>query len=223
MAVAAPQAPPETIFERIVTGWDVEQWVMNHLKKWFSTYLSEVERQHGVAAGTLERPRGWVIAPSFDKWPEDQLPAVVVISIGLADVPRKGGDGKYRARWDIVCGSAFSARTQAESRLGSMFYVSALGTLLGQKPALEVGALAVDWLDEDYTILEFSDERTLSAGAARFQVEFDDVRTTKAGPANPDAPLPGTGPTDPLDTLPYPLWANIGTVEIHVDKKVDDP
>ena len=35
-----------SIFGPIVTGGDVESWVMDLLRKWLSTYIAEVERQH---------------------------------------------------------------------------------------------------------------------------------------------------------------------------------
>ena len=202
-------APTESIFKRIVTGHDVEQVTLKLFKRWFGTYLSEVERQHGITAGTLARPRGWSIAPSFDKWPEDQLPAIVVVSVGLADVPVKDGRGTYRAKWDMVIGAVCSARTQEESRLMSMFYIAALGTLLDQRPSLEAGAVGLDWLDEDYTVLEFDDTRSVSAGAGRFHIQFDNVRSTRAGPLAPDEPL------DP-DTLPWPDDQAVELVDIDV-------
>lgn len=210
-------AVAESIFRPIVTGYDVEQVVMALFKRWFGTYLSEVERQHGLVAGSLKRPVGWVIAPSFDKWPEDQLPAVVVVSIGLSETPVKNGEGRYRAKWDIVAGAVCSARTQQESRLMSMFYVAALGALLVQRQSLDSAGTGVDWMDEDYTILEFDDERSVAAGAGRFQIEFDNVRSSRAGPGEPDEPL------DP-DTDPWPPDATVQLVDVDIlNFLVDEP
>ena len=184
-------------------------------KRWFGTYLCEVERQHGVAENTLTRPRGWVTAPSFDKWPEDQVPAVVVVSIGLAEQPLKDGSGRYRAKWDIVAGAVFSARTQQESRLGSMFYIAALRALLVQRPSLDSGGIGVEWLDEDYTVLEFNDERSLAAGAGRFQLEFDDVVSARAGPLDTDEPQDECAPWSP--------WSIVQEVDVDVfNVKVDE-
>src|SRR5215831_14296205 len=105
----------ETLFGRIVTGWDVEQWVLDVLKRWSRTYLSEVERQHGYVACTHPAVRGWAYGPTFDKWPEDQLPGVLVVCPGIAPPPRRDGEGIFSARWNVQIGVCCTASTQAKS------------------------------------------------------------------------------------------------------------
>ena len=101
---------PRSIFGRIVTGDDVETWALNLFRRWMGTYLAEVERQHGLQAGHWQRPRAYVRVLSFDKWPEDQLPAVMLVSAGIAGPPIKHGDGKIAARWLLGLGVLCSAR-----------------------------------------------------------------------------------------------------------------
>lgn len=198
-----------SIFGRIVTGGDVEERCIDVLKRWSGTYISEVERQNGIEAGTLARIRAWVTAPSFDKWPEDQVPAVLLISVGLAEAPRKGGDGRYRARWQMGLGCICSARTQAQAHAQAMLYVAAHRTLLIQRPSLDGWADGVVWQDEDYAQISYDDLRTLAAGQATFTVEVADVVTANAGPLTPDEP------EDP-DTLPWPPWQPVVTADVDV-------
>ena len=52
-----PIYPPTqpSIFGRIVSGGDVEQACMHLIRKWFSSFLAEKERQDGIVAGALNR------------------------------------------------------------------------------------------------------------------------------------------------------------------------
>jgi len=191
-----------SIFGPIVTGADVEQWCLEELRLWSCTYLSEMERQTGLPAGSLPDVRAWVTTPSFDKWPEDQLPAVLLISVGLAEPPLRDGSGSYRARWQIGLGCIVSARTQAEAHKLAMLYVAAHRALLLQRPGLSGHAAGVVWQDEDYSQLVYDDIRTLAGGQATFTVEVEEVTTWGMGPLDTDQPLdPCHDPWPPLTTV----------------------
>jgi hypothetical protein len=198
-----------SIFGQIVTGWDVEQWVLDLLERWTSTYMSEVERQHGMVAGTLARPRSFVRTISFDKLPEDQLPAVMVISTGLAGPPKTSGE-TIRASWAVGIGVVCSARTQDEAKRNASFLTAALRDLFKQRPSLDGHALGTDWAIEAYDDLTFDDTRSLAGGRLVFAIEVGDVVSVNAGPATPDVPL------DP-DTLPWPDWQQVEEVDLDVE------
>lgn len=190
----------QTIFGRIVTGNDVEQWVMETLHRWSGTYLAEIERQHGYEAGTIARVKGWSIGTSFDTWPEDQIPGVLVISPGLVPPPMREGDGTYRARWRVDVGCICSAATQQKSHEQAMLFVAAHKAILAQRPSLEGRAAGAVWLDESYDPLEYDDTRSLYAGFSSFAIDVENVLTSLAGPVLIDDPLtPDTDPW-PLDT-----------------------
>lgn len=202
-----------TLFGRILTGADVEEWCVELARKWAGTYLAEVERQRGIEAGALQRPRAFLRVPTFDKWPEDQLPAVLIVSVGLAEVPLRVGAGPFRARWQMGLGCICSARTQTESHAMAMLYTAALRALFVQRPSLEGRARGVVWQDETYEDqLEYDDTRSLSAGIAQFTVEVDDVVTANAGPVTPDQPL------DP-DTLPWPEDVDVQTTDVQIERE----
>lgn len=194
----------ETIFGRIVTGYDVEQWVLALLVRWSSTYIAELERQHGYQAGALSRVRGWAYGPTFDKWPEDQLPGVLVVCPGVVPPPDRDGDGVYRARWNVQIGCCCSANTQQKSHELAQMYVAAHKAIVAHRPSLEGHAESARWLDESYDPLDYDETRSLYAGYATFSIEVDDVLTTLAGPITPDDPLP-----DPLE--PWPLYPTVQT------------
>lgn len=202
-----------TIFGRIVTGADVEAWSWATLRTWISTYLAEVERQSGLVAGSLQRPRGFVTAPSLDKWPEDQLPALLLISVGMSEPPLKQGDGRFRARWEMGLACVVSARREDESRALAMRYMAALRALFVQRPSLDGNAAGTVWLGEQYDQLEYDDARSLTAGLAQFTVEVEDVVSANAGPLRADKPL------DP-DVDPWPAWATAKVVGVTVEGHV---
>jgi hypothetical protein len=203
-------AAPATIFGRIISGADVEDWCEQLIRTWISTYLAEKERQDGLEAGALPRPRGWVIAGGpVNKWPEDQLPTILLASVGIPAIPRKGGDGRYRARFDIRVSSIVSAATERDSRRLAHRYTAALRALFTQRPSLDGHADGVDWAAEDYDVLAYDDQRTLGVSTVALFVEVDDVTTAGSGPVTPTAPL------DPAIT-PWPDWPQVQTVDVDV-------
>lgn len=212
MSVIYPLTQP-SIFGRIVSGYDVEVWCVDLCKRWLSTYLAEKEEQDGLARGVLARPRGYVIASSLDKMPEDQLPAIVLVSVGLAERPLKEGGvgGMYRARWEMGVCAIVSARNQTESHALAARYMSSLRTLFIQRPSLDGHAAGVDWLGEQYDQLDFDDARSIDAGFGQFTVEVENVATANAGPATPDDPL------DP-DTDPWAQAPVVETTDVLVEK-----
>ena len=198
-----------SIFGPIVTGDDVEQWCLELLKEWSSSYLAELERRHGLTAGELQRVRAFLVAPSFDKWPEDQLPAVVLVSSGLAEPPVKRGDGTYNARWMMGLGCVCSARTEAKTHALSMIHLAAHREILLQRPSLEGRAAGMVWLDDDYTQIPYDDVRSLGAAMMIFSVQVNGVAQL-AGPVTPGAPLSP-------DTDPWPPWPTAQTVDVVVE------
>jgi hypothetical protein len=204
---------PESIFGPIVSGGDVEDWCFAVLQRWSCTYLAEVERQHGIPAGSLPLPRGWVPAPTFEKWPEDQIPAVVLTCTGTTEPPLKNGDGSYRARWAVRLAVLCSASTQALSRRLAQLYLAAHATILTQRPSLEGHAAGVRWLGEDYTLIDHADSRSLWAGEGQFTVEVDGVRCANAGPVTPSDP-------QAVCTDPWTPWKTVESVHIDLNDEM---
>lgn len=214
MSTAPPiYVPPEpTIFERIITGGDVETWCLNLLRRWVGTYLSEVERQHGREAGHWQRPRAFTRTLSFDKWPEDQLPALMLISTGITTAPRRGGSGQYSADWLMLFGCLCSAKTQEQAHDMAHDYCAAVRTLILQRPSLDGFADGATWAYEQERDLRHDDLRSLSAVTAAFTVHVENIASGNAGPVTPDNPLPD-------ETEPWPLWPTVATHDVTIVKE----
>lgn len=200
-----------SIFGRIISGADIEDAAQVLLQKWSSTYLAEVERQHGLTAGELPRIRSWSTVNTFENWPSDQLPASLLISTGTVDRPVREGAGPMRARFALGLAVVCATNNAQRSNWLAKHYIAAHRAVLVQRPSLEIDARGVDWLGDDYTDLPPEDGRFLSAGMAEFVVEIDDVQTTNAGPTRPDVPL------DP-DTDPWADWPRVETTDIVVEQ-----
>lgn len=213
-------------FGRIIDDGDVEQAVMALLQRWMDTYLNAVERLHGLDAGYTARPRSWIHKPELEKWPEDQLPSVIVISTGLDDRPVKDGRFRYRVPWligiAVVC-SAGGPDPQTASRQMAYRYAATIRAIMVQKQSMDKAlngtVRGIDWIDGRNNELpdQPGDDRTIYASRQVFRLEVDDVLTEAAGPLDPEPPADPTVP--PPDV---PVVADADHVEFTINKEPID-
>jgi hypothetical protein len=204
----APVLPgePGTVYGPIVTGATVERAAVLTLRKWAPRYIRETCRQAGRDA--LPDPRGYIVASTFDKWPEDQLPVVVAISPGWAGRPRRAGNGRALVPWSLAAGIVTSARDMERTRENAQLYVAALRTALAQNQSLGGLAAGVDCIDEDYIPpFTFGRTRSLLALQAIFVVTVPDAFAYGAG---------GPDPPDPPDPTDPPNWPVVKRTEIRL-------
>jgi hypothetical protein len=197
---------PNNIFRQIITRQDVEQAALDTLQIWIDTYLAEVERQKGITVRSLPRPRSWTRRNEFERWPEDQIPAIIVVSPGLSDPPMGTGNGAFRADWDL--GIAVVAEGQQTNSTRDLvgYYTAAIRALIIQRPSLGGFAMGVIWTGERYDDISDTEiGRTMASGQVLFQVTVEGIVSTKAGPVTPDTP-----PVDPPDTSPtWPIATQV--------------
>jgi hypothetical protein len=166
---------------------------------------------HG-AVGTLARPRAFVVAERF---PEDQLPAIVVESPGTADLPAADGQGRYAVRFELVLTIAVATSTGAIEL--AKLYALALRALAVQQPsALFMG---VDWINERYPRPELVGGRTFYTAEVTLEVQVPDVTNRHEGPPDePDWPdIDDGGPNSPT-------WGVAQSVDAELEKvPIDEP
>lgn len=176
----------QSIFGPIVTGWEVERAVLAHLKNWMPTYMGEIERRTGLTAQTLPLPRSWTVSPeAIDKWPEDQLPAVVCVSTGLVGEPHKEGGGDVRATWSIGLATVCSANTEDKTHYFAKLYFAALRAAMLEHESLGDFAESTVWKTEEYDVWPTEQRRTIAAGYGIFEVAVAEVLNTRSGPIVP--------------------------------------
>ena len=195
---------PLSLYGRLIAGVDVEQAFKARVDDRLDDYLNEVERQHGLAVGFLERPRAYV---GDERFVEDQLPAIVVKSPGTADLPAADGRGRYAVRFELEL-EVHVAAAEPPGALAKL-YALALRALAVQQPSpLFMG---VDWVNERYRRAELVGGRTYYIGTVGLEVQVPDVTDRHAGP--PDEPgWPEDGGPD------SPEWPVSATAETELVK-----
>lgn len=208
-------APYTSAIGRIVSGREVELAALAMLKRWSSTYLAEAERQTGRPVGSLPRIRTWTTAPDFEKWPEDQLPCVLLISPGLAQPPMPDGSGHYRAQFSLGLATIVSAARMDDTAELAKLYCAVHRACILQHQSLEGFAAGVTWVDENYDDLPSIDTRSLGAGQAIFAVQVDGISTRWNGPATPSEPP--TPDSEPLPDDPEVDTVHVGTSPLPIN------
>jgi hypothetical protein len=198
------------LFGPVFMGDELETAVVEHLRLWSPTYLALVERRAGLDPHALPDVRSWVTTPQDpEKWAEDQLPSILVVSTGLAKAPTVDGSGSLRATWNVGLASVVSANTEANTRhLAHLYFHHALAAMLqheGIGGVAEDTILATEW---QYDTLPVETRRTLGSVYAVLEVTVPDVLTTSGGLSEP--------PDDPYgDPGNWPLTT---AVEIAVER-----
>lgn len=198
------------IFGRLLTDDAVEDAVVATLKKWIDTELRLVEEERDLPARTYERPRGWGIHSDMDKFPEEQLPAIIVVTLEVNNSGKSGR--KIRATWSMSVTSITSSTDMEATRKKTLRLGTAVRGALVHRQSLD-GALpteempsgtvrGVRWDSSSNRELPLDADRTIWGIRQVFDIEVDDVMTQSAGPAEPDAPPP------PVDE-PLPSWGKI--------------
>jgi hypothetical protein len=194
------------LYGRIVTPNQVEQAMAACVGEWINDYLGELERIEGYDVGVLARPKGTITASEFAKWPEDQVPLILVLSSGLGGAPRRArGNGSYEAGWTVAVCAIVSDITEEATRRLAGAYAGAIRAAVMQHKMLTSSlypdgfASFLTWRDEKYGDIPFADTRTLDSCRVVFNVGVENVVTEQAGPREPSA-APGEDP-GPLPTV----------------------
>ena len=204
-----------SVYGAITHGGLVEKAARDLLKPWMPAYLAEIERQLDRTPGSLPKPRSWTNMIDVDRWPEDQLPCVVLICPGTYSEPISEGDGEHRVTWELRVATVVSGKPDARERMldNAKIYAAAVRTCVLQHPSLGGFAQGVSWLGEAYDDIPIDRSRTLASGEVAFAVQVDDVASAFDGPAEP--------PEDPLeDPGDWPTATEVPVVEVD---RTDEP
>ena len=199
----------QNVFGPVWTLGAIKRPLITHLRLWLPDYLREVERAEGMRpdgrggwveheAGTVDLPKSWRRTNGdVRKWPEDQLPAVLIGLPGLtADGVRIDGRHHVHETHVLALSAMVGGRDYEATEWLSGVYVAALELLMIQQP--NVAGLPIERLtyaDKAHDVLPDSERsRTLVAGTATFTFELRDVADASAGPIEPsEDPVPDPG------------------------------
>lgn len=182
----------------VTTGEQVEQAVVDLLTLWLPSYLANLERLTGRDHGTVSPPRSYLVTNRFERRPEDQIPACVVVSPGLSAAPVQHGDGTLSGWFRIEAGIMASARTREESNSLAKLYGAALLMLLVQKrAAVASGRATVAGMTNDAVPTSLLDVG--SAVVVLADVPVAVIADANGGPLTPD--VDDTGEIPDVDTV----------------------
>lgn len=196
-----------SVHGNIITGSDIEAAALTTVERWIETYLAEIERQNDLDPRTLPLPRAYVTVADdqLDVWPEDQLPAIAVLSPGTASEPRYDAD-HVAAGYAVNVAVLVSARDKETTKRLAHLYGAAILLLMVEQRSLDGFASSSRWRGQRWDALSPEDNRTLAAAINVFEVAVDPVVTT------------GGGRKEPLDDpyAPEP-WPEVSETEIETE------
>lgn len=190
---------------------ELEQKVIDTLTLWFPTYLEEIRLQR-LQTDHLPSPASYMSSPEIDHFLEKQLPAVIVVSPGLAEAPFHDSDGYYHVSWRIGVAIVASAVDKASVNRNVKQYAAAARAILLQHASLGGYANGIDWESEDYDQGPSDAQRTLAVCASTYTVAVASVVNKFAGPGVPAPPAP--------DTIPGSSWPTVLTTDVEAEKEV---
>jgi hypothetical protein len=206
----------EAIFGPIKNGRDVKQAIKGTLREWMPTYLALMERHTGRDPKSLPLPRSYVMSDdgTLNKKPEDQLPAVVILTPGNGgQKPVRDGDGIYKAGFVVNVACIVSAGGQNPQEATSDLaedYRTVLELILlhnGSLGGFAESTTFEGWRADD---LAAEDDRSISAGVNVFEVLVKGIAKHGAG-------LP-----EPLDE-PYEETEPATITEVNVEVEAEGP
>lgn len=187
-----------TVFGNLGGGDQVDAALLKALTDWMPTYLKAVAEDRGI--DTLEKPRSVVAVSEFARFPEAQLPAIVVENGGTA--APVGKPGGYDAKWPIRICVEVMADTEVNARRNAQLYLVAARECLLRERSLGHGFKGTDWGGERYDDVADAEKRRSKAGAsATFTIERERVAQIGGGPEQPD--------DDPYSEYPEVDTANV--------------
>jgi len=168
--------------------------VLAKLRRWLPGYLSIACDLHGVD-GRIAGVKSWAVANTGEKWPEQGLPALLVVGPEETVDVEASGQGMYRATWPIEVGLVIAARTGPNARKYARIYGAAIrGALLQGRSQGEEG-LTTKWRGEGTGIVGLDKQRrTMAANANLFDVTVDNVVSWRRGSGSDKPPIPEEWP-----------------------------
>jgi len=170
----------------------IEEGILSVLQRWLPLYRLEIKDQYSVELPEIE---SWGLVDEDDeRWPEQALPALIVIAEQGQQVEKYCG-GNYRAKWPFQVVVVVEHPQRVWARKIAQLYGAAIRGAILQRRDLGVAGRVADW-DGERLPYEAKKSRTEAASQNFFLVSQDEVVNWQLGPKGdtpPDSP-PGEDP-----------------------------
>jgi hypothetical protein len=202
-----------TAYEQLVPASDLEAAIRAQLVKWMPSYLWEIQRQQGDDPVAIAIPNSYVVTTDVSHMPEEQLPSILIATVGTTDPPMADGQGRYTVRWRVTVAALVAARgNRVALRLARLYAAGMRGVLIQQQALEGVSVRRIEWEGERYDTLDSINDRTICVAELSIIVEVSDVVTRHAGPL-----VPWIEPEEVPDPE-SPVWYTATDVDITIDK-----
>lgn len=192
---------PMSLYGNTVDADDIHTTITEFIEKWAPSYVAEMGARKGFARDEIPAFASYTNVEEMDKWPEDQLPAVVTFIPGTDAEPYLEGDGSYSAEWMVGIGVIASSLDRSATKKLLTAYLLAIRGMFVQHASIDGLAESTTWMGESYDELSFDSARTIQAGIVSFRIKINNVINSAAGlSSTPEDPVIDPG--------------NYGTVEL---------
>lgn len=189
---------------------NVERWILSLAEDTFKNYLAQACRDSGEDPTKFSDLASLVTANEWDNWPEEVIPCLLVIDLGLGGEPSRYGNGQWRVRRLFGASVIVSSHeSRSDAKWVSGIYMAAFRTMMLQNQDLRqpLHIAGMDWTDERPAPVLSSDERTVQAQNALFYIDVMNVvdEGGRYDPSDPDGqPDDPNIPPDPPPVVADP-------------------
>jgi hypothetical protein len=217
------------VYGEFVGAHHVEAAILSMLWKWLPSYQYEVSREAGLDPKHMLPIRSWRVSSNMERYPEDQLPCVILVNNGMPEPPRKhnteDGSSVYLAHWAIELGIQVAAKGQkvrAVPRaltLARMYSLAIRLAMVQQRDDDGVMGMTDPLTERPNALLDLEADRTTCIAVTTFSVETDKWAEWGEGPIEPFYPPEGDNPS-----ADRPVWPVVESWDLDVDKvPLDEP
>jgi hypothetical protein len=205
--------PPAPVHEGMV-----EQAAITTISTWIRNYLGFAEQWYDYDPEQLPDLAGPYATDSVDleRWPEQQLPCVIVHCTGLSETPRHQTD-RYGATWDLRIGVIAAAADEAATRALTRAYAAAVTALLDFHGLTGLPGSTMRWMGATPEPPDRVKQRMIAGTRIDFQVDTPDALVRDDIPTVPLPDPPGGGRPD------FPDAPTAETVSITVTPLEENP
>lgn len=207
-----------SVFGTWISPRHIELAYKDHLGKWITTYIAEAERQFGIPARSIPVPGAGqftVHRSEFEKYPDDQTPAVLVLAPGLAGTPRREADRSLTAPIALAFGVIAAGGPTFEDQAAEVAQIIGLAIreIVRNLEPEDIEVDGIELLDEQYGDIE---QRGMGSSRVIFRVWVKNWAPGRARPIDLSNP-----PIDPYQ--PPGDWPLVSThnVYLNLTRRID--
>lgn len=230
MSIIGPLFQPGDLEERVIET--LKTWLPSYLNEvsWRATVEENLpllaeeypeadeaelleELQDRIDAGTIKprrlaTPNSYATVSEYDRFPEQQLPAIIVAAPGMVERPTRSGDGFLRGTWSIEVSATVSADSAKSTRRLAQMYLAAIQGAMLQRRSLGDPFSAADLTAVEYADIPSERRRSIIAGVSVFEVVVNRMLSVKQGPISPEPP-------DPIPAT----WPEISEINVSIESE----